>query len=334
MVSLGGFTLGALVAFGVLAVQAAGVADAESRATARSMATVEYIDFDGQGNPEMFHLNWSDGRNSHQTMIQADSEHFVQGSVLPIRYDPADPGGLVFPAGHEDVPPPGDMLRRAPFVVAGIYGLGLVLVLARFLLNRHAASAAEARWQVRPLILEYRTKGVRWFSPYLKLVPERGARPYYQRVHWDPAVDERAEALKAQVRIGGGPFRRAVVITGDGTRLWPAGRLRRRTPRGWEESDRPLGKPYWHGPGWVLVASITGVTAAGLLRLDALLYLVPVLALLVGLLCLMWGWYGGRPLYRSPGYAPGVEPRPGPPQNPRGSSPRRGRRKKTPPRNR
>ncbi|MFI6734208.1 hypothetical protein ACIBI9_14865 [Nonomuraea sp. NPDC050451] len=104
MVSLGGFTLGALVAFGVLAVQAAGVAGAESRATARAAATVQYIDFDDRGVPEMFYLDWSDGRNDHQTMIQADSEHFVQGSVLPIRYDPAEPGGLVFPAEHEDVP--------------------------------------------------------------------------------------------------------------------------------------------------------------------------------------------------------------------------------------
>ncbi|MEV0234186.1 hypothetical protein [Nonomuraea sp. NPDC050786] len=329
MVSLGGFTLGASAAFGVLAVQAAGVVDAELHATARAMATVRFIEFDGQGNPEMFHLDWSDGRNSHQTVIQAESERFVQGSVLSIRYDPADPGGLVFPAEDDGIPPPGDMLRRAPFVVAGLYGLGLVLALARSLLNRRAAGAADVRWRARSLTLGSSRRGIVWFSQYLELIPERGARPYYQRVYWDPAFDQLAKGPKAQVRIGGWPFRRAVVIAGDGTRLWPAARLRRRTPKGWKKWDRPMGRPYWHGPSRVLLVSIMGVTASGLFRLDALLYLLPVLALLAGFVCLLWGWYGGQPLYRSD-----VEPRRGPPpQNLRGSGARRPPRKKTPPRN-
>ena len=108
-----GFTLGMLVAVAILGVRCADVAAQEARATARATAFVSSVHVnDDNDTQDAADLTWTDSRGvEHVTFLQVGEPLHLEAEVA-VRYDPGDPGGLVFPAEAEAFPPPGDWQRR------------------------------------------------------------------------------------------------------------------------------------------------------------------------------------------------------------------------------
>ncbi|MEV4115738.1 hypothetical protein [Nonomuraea sp. NPDC049695] len=123
------------------------------------------------------------------------------------------------------------------------------------------------------LLLTSSTSKGTWYAGYLRftVVPAGGgpARRYLQRVYWDPALERMRPRKRSQygeqvrAHVGGWPFRRAVVVLDDGTRLWPAGRLRRRCPWEWREEPRPSYGRRRPRPGGGLVAAVVVTVSLG-----------------------------------------------------------------------
>jgi hypothetical protein len=340
VVSVAGFTIGMLVAIGSLAAGVVSIGAANARATARATGTVGELY--GDDSVSAMGVAWADADGAeHVTLVQTGSDTpDTLGSQFTIRYDPADPAGLVFPAEGEEFPPPGDGSRYLLLALMVVLPVPLLLLGARLLLNLRAARAPESRWRAGAVLLTYGPPYVRWFAGYLELVPEPGGEEpvdiYVQRVYWDSALDRIAPGHSihrgdpVSVRLGAKPFRRAVVTLHDGTRLWPAGRLRRSSPWGWNEKPRPVLAPTRLFP-WGLFAAITVMAGIEVVAWPGFGFAVPTAALIFALVFYMWGWYGGEVICGD-GYEPDEWRRMI--QTRRGSSPRRTRRKKTPRQNR
>ncbi|MFD1547766.1 hypothetical protein [Nonomuraea guangzhouensis] len=334
-----GLTLGMLVAVAILGVRCADVAAQDARATVRATAYVSHVHDDDSDGPEAVGLTWTDSQGvEHVTIVQVGGR-LALDSAVAVRYDPGNPGGLVFPAEEEAFPPPGDWQSRYLLALLATYVFLGVLVGARLALNVRAKRMPEASWRAMPLLVTYGSSLARWYTGYLRLVPPGDARGFVQRVYWHPALDrmpywaDRALGGKVLVRVGPWPFRRAVVTLPDGTRLWPAGRLRRRIPWGWSAEERPVGAPHHYMPTRDLIIAILALSALELSGFVDFFVGMASLGLVFGLIFFLWGWYGGEAICGDGWWAFDVIPR-GPVQNPRGSSPRRHRRKKTPQQNR
>ncbi|MFI7130327.1 hypothetical protein ACIBQ1_31870 [Nonomuraea sp. NPDC050153] len=332
-----GLTLGMLVAVAILGVRCAGVAAQEARATARATAYVSHVD--DKDVPETVGLTWTDSEDvEHFTVVQGGGLLTLE-SVVAIRYDPGNPADLVFPAEQEAFPPPGDWQSRYLLAMLATYVFLGVLVGARLALNLRADRMPEASWRAMPLLVTYGSSLARWYTGYLRLIPPDDERGFVQRVYWHPALDRMPywadffRGGKVSVRVGPWPFRRAVVTLPDGTRLWPAGRLRRRIPWGWSHDDRPVGAPHHRMPTRDLILAILALSALEVAGFLDFFIGMATLGLVFGLIFFLWGWFGGEAICGDGLSAFGVVPR-GPVQNPRGSSPRRLRRKKTPRQNR
>jgi hypothetical protein len=118
----------------------------------------------------------------------------------------------------------------------------------------------------------------------------------YQRVMWDPVLDRMPPDLHVQARVRGwGPTRRAVIDLPNGTRIWPAGRLRHREPwfttltrREHEESKPPRPQLVF-----ILLAVFAGLQLsadgldAGLVGISA------NVGIAVTGVILWWAWTGG-----------------------------------------
>ncbi|MFG6194372.1 hypothetical protein [Nonomuraea sp. JJY05] len=330
VVSLAGLTLGLLVAVAILGVRCAGVAGQEARATARATAYVSHIYDDA----DTVDLTWTDAQGvEHVTVVQVDAP-LAMDSTATVRYDPGNAAGLVFPAEDEAFPPPGDWQSRCLPVVLAAYAFLVLLVGARLALNLRAARMPEASWRAVPLLATYGSGLAQWYAGYLRLIPPGDVGAFVQRVYWHPALDRMpnwadfSRGGEVSVRVGPWPFRRAVVTLPDGTRLWPAGRLRRRIPWGWSHDDRPVGAPHHRMPTRDLIIAILAFSAFELAGFVDFFIGTAILGLLFGLIFFLWGWYGGEAICGDGLRAFDVVPR-GPVQNPRGSSSRRLRRKKT-----
>ena len=313
-VSVAGVTFGVLVAVAVLAVHVANVWAQETRATARATASVSSVRVDRRGNETAADLRWTDADGTaHLTRVQVTDEFDpTLDSPLVVRYDPGDPRGLVFPAEGEEFPPPGDWQRYALLAVLAVYPAMLLALGARLLLNLRATRAPAATWLSEPLLLTYSWKGSRSFAGYLRLIEEptgdEPGRRYLQRVYWDPALDRIRRGEPVTVQVAGGPLRRAVVTLDDGTRLWPAGRLRRRKPFGWLEQRRPVGAQHRRLPTREHLAVVAAAALLPMFGPDAAIAFAGVSFALV---YFAWGLYGGeavcsdgaedrRPTYRPP----------------------------------
>ncbi|NUT40360.1 MAG: hypothetical protein HOV86_10245 [Thermoactinospora sp.] len=176
----------------------------------------------------------------------------------------------------------------------------LVLVsgawLVRGLLHRLASSAPPSEWRVCARIGVNEAARV----PFLEMAPvgepESGR---WQRVMWAPAFAEIPNDTVLTAHVGGPrPFRRAVVELPDGTRLAPAGKLRRRMYVGYVIKPyvlrRPSGFPL---PHYLYVVIPAGLGVLGAFRLEGDLMAAAVLPLLLfGSMIHLWGWYGGLPI--------------------------------------
>jgi hypothetical protein len=253
VLSVGGLTLGMLVAIVVSAVPVLQYYEADSRAVAEASGVVTRA---GLGDDkDEGEVAWRDAAGAphlaRSTFYHPDQ--WPAGEPFAVRYDPAKPGGQVFPArgfdGYVESSVSGDVALLV--AVTLIYLLMLAGWLVRGLLAWAAASGTVSYWLALPL------DGVsqRAHSPTLALVPKamaetgdpegqgygvvlpEGSR--WQRVLWDPALDRMQPGEVVTARIGSGWARRAVVELPDGTRIWPAGRLRTRPYWGYQYDFRP-----------------------------------------------------------------------------------------------
>ncbi|MFI7635241.1 hypothetical protein [Nonomuraea sp. NPDC049400] len=304
--SLGGFLLGMSVAVAVLGARVLDVSAQEARATARTTASVVELFFDGADNQTAAHLEWFDADGvAHVTLVQVGGDRELGPGVgLAVRYDPGRPDDLVFPGRDGEFPPPGDWQARILLaLLAAVSGL-LLLLGARLLLNLRAARAPAAVWRAAPRLLTAEARGARWFAGYLRLTAEPvgggPVRRYLQRVYWDPALDRMPrrkrsrDGVPVQVHVGGWPFRRAVVLLDDGTRLWPAGRLRRRAPRKWVVESRPATARRRSRPGWGSVGLIVMATGCGAFGLYGPAIGLAAAGVGFATVYYIWGWYGGE----------------------------------------
>ncbi|RVX46229.1 hypothetical protein EDD27_9090 [Nonomuraea polychroma] len=306
VVSIGGFLLGMSVAIVVLGVLTLDVSAQQARATARTSATVVYLYYDDAGGHVAADLEWFDaGGVRHVTLVQVGNDReVVPGAGLAIRYAPDNPDGLVFPGADDEFPPPGDWVLRTVLGLLVALPALLLLLGARLLLNLRAARAPAAAWRAAPLLLTHRNSNATWYAGYLRLteVPAGGgpARRYLQRVYWDPALDrmrprkQRQYGEQVQAHVGGWPFRRAVVVLDDGTRVWPAGRLRRRRPWRWNEEPRPSYGRRRPRPGGGLIAAMAATVGIGSFALYGPAVGIAAAGVGVAILHYIWGWYGGE----------------------------------------
>ncbi|GAA4066967.1 hypothetical protein [Nonomuraea soli] len=190
-----------------------------------------------------------------------------------------------------------------PDAESGMLWLGIILLilvpgawLVRGLLHRAAGSAPPSEWRVSVRIGVNQAARV----PFLEMVPVgEPESSRWQRVMWAPAFAEIPPGTVLTARVGGPrPFRRAVVELPDGTRLAPAGKLRRRMYTGFAIEPyvlrRPKGFPLPHHLYVVIPAGLC-VVSAFLLEGDLLAATILPL-LLFGYLIHLWGWYGGLPI--------------------------------------
>jgi uncharacterized protein DUF3592 len=206
----------------------------------------------GEGD-DVAEVTWRDRAGASHTsrFTFGYPEEWPTGTTFPVRYDPDAPSGRIFAApGFDDY-----LISRLDGLVLGLAGALLVVIVfagawcARGLLTRSARGAPVSSWQAVPMI------GVskRAAAAVIVLVPpERsvnvdplddegmvmpdGAR--WQRVYWDPALDRIPPGEVVSAQISSRVTRRAVVELSDGTRIWPAGRLRRRPHWGWTYAPR------------------------------------------------------------------------------------------------
>lgn len=169
----------------------------------------------------------------------------------------------------------------------------------RWILNRKAASAERVEWLVRAHVGSNKLGK----CPMLRLSPLNGGTSYWQRVMWHPWLDDMAEDEILWIRIGGrGLARRAIVEFPEGTRIMPAGRLRRWSYFGWDNGNPPPPRvdgfpfPPWIWVGVPVWAGLFGGFQMSPGEWSGAATMVPVM---VGTMLHYWGWMGGLP--QSPG---------------------------------
>jgi hypothetical protein len=253
-----------------------------------------------------------------------------EGSQLPqtrpfqIRYDPADPEGLAFPAGADaslviaPQPPWWVLLFAAPFLlltVGIIWGWW-----SRIRAARTAAAQPGVRYRVVPFAIRGTTGALGstkeldvglgtlllpaddpfdedTFSTGRPLVNPPGSR--WQRTMWSPGFACLTPGQEVTAHVGDGKDGRAVLVTADGP-VWPTGPLRDNSlPRRQQVRvalRSPVNSRIRPGKAY-LVAPLFGLCAApAAFRSPGTLLLLP-LAVLLGysLGIFAWAWRGGIP---------------------------------------
>ncbi|MFI6787979.1 hypothetical protein ACIBG4_11675 [Nonomuraea sp. NPDC050383] len=190
-------------------------------------------------------------------------------------------------------------IAEEDYALPAVIGAVLVWCLSawagRWILNRKAASAEPVEWLVRAHVATH--KGlVR--CPMLRLTPLDGGRSYWQRVMWHPWLDDMADEEILLVRIGEGLARRAIVEFPEGTRIIPAGRLRRWSYLGWPVGDRAPERvdgfpfPPWFCIGLPVFGGMLGGFQMSPGEWSGAATMVPVM---LGIILHFWGWAGGLP---------------------------------------
>jgi hypothetical protein len=185
---------------------------------------------------------------------------------------------------------------EAALVIGAVLVWFLSAWAGRWLLNRRAASAEPVEWLVRAHV---GSQGLAE-CPMLRLTPLEGGKSYWQRVMWHPWLDDMAEDEILWVRIGEGVARRAVVEFPEGTRIMPAGRLRRWNYFGWfywsRAPERVDGFPF---PPWIWIGiPVYGGLLGGFQMSPGWSGAATMVPVGVGIMLHLWGWAGGLP--RSP----------------------------------
>ena len=254
-------------------------------------------------------VGWRDrnGKTHRSIFVLSYPEQWRVGDRFDVRYDPEHPDRQVYPArefvGYTFDEGLGEDKALVELVVtAAFLVLFLLMWLGRGVLNLRAArSGVIVEWEARPVLASHR---LRWWSRLLLLVPDSGwedAR--WQRIMWDPSFAQMSGSTMVRAHITAGRPGRAVVELPDGTRLWPAGRLRKREYRNWdldpedldpEDLDpEPSGERLFALPNVVyhiLVAAAGGV----LLSLVGKIGVLTGVGVAVGGFVHLWGWYGGE----------------------------------------
>ncbi|GIH26244.1 hypothetical protein Aph01nite_45540 [Acrocarpospora phusangensis] len=131
-------------------------------------------------------------------------------------------------------------------------------------------------------------------SAFLEITSGATGKARYQRVMWDPVLNQIPQEFAVQVRVRGwGRLRRAVVDL-PGGRIWPAGRLRRRTPRFafLTSRDPSESKPPRPQLIFILLAAFVGIQL-GLNGLAGPLGVLANVGLAIAGVIFWWAWTGG-----------------------------------------
>lgn len=245
---------------------------AERGATVQAEAVVERARLGEYG--EGIQVRWTDqhGNPHTQRFEVVDPAVYPQGSAYGVRYDPRHPG-RAFPADTDGTYLPTDNTSLALLGACLLAPLLLAPWGVRLVAIRRSLARPGMPYQAMALIGRHK-KAARLTRPFVALIPTELPLPQWgyevgvvelpegsrlQGVMWHPALD--ALEPGTRVLVHARPTQRlgAVVVLPDGTRLWPAGRLRRSVPVWWRLPPRPAF--VWRqqsgsrGPGTVMVAS-------------------------------------------------------------------------------
>lgn len=303
-----------------------------------NLATAEAVGKIGGGflaSDERAPVIWSDqDGHEHLTFFQLDEpEKWRAGQEFRLRYDPEEGKDENLGPLLADLPPdktnvvslePGARNADTPsgwgywWPTAVIGGVALLVLIAwtlRLRLNRAAAAATPLEMSVAVVEGRNTTPGG-WGSAFVLLAPPQtpldpdalrglpglprsvpGA--LWQRVHWDPALDQIGPGKTVVARIKQGFGRRAVLEPRPGVRVWPAGRLTRKAPWGlsyelqperrYQRTSAALRPPLivWLLP---VPAGLLGAARGQLLGLAPL----AILGALI-LTTSLWSWLGPSP---------------------------------------
>ncbi|MDP9794287.1 hypothetical protein J2S43_002799 [Catenuloplanes nepalensis] len=193
---------------------------------------------------------WEDADGEgHEARFRVPGGSTLESGPFDVRYDPADPEGIAFPAGaeaelvHAPSPPWWVLLFAAPFaLLAG----GVAWAWRRRVeAARLAAGRPGVPYRVVPIVFETaagigrsRTVdsglGTLLVPPDVPFDPDAcrvagpvpelpGAR--WQHTMWSPGFGCLRPGQEVTAHVGEGKGGRAVLVTGDGT-VWPVSRLR------------------------------------------------------------------------------------------------------------
>lgn len=268
---------------------------------------------------------WKDADgDGHEAQYRVPDGSRLESKPFPVRYDPADPEGLVFPAGPDadqvipPTPPWWVLFFLVPFVIlAGGMALGWR---SRILGARAAAARPGVPYRVVPFVVESTQAGFgssrtvdvglgTVLLPAGTTVDEETVKPgrdlvlppgaLWQRAMWTRGFATLTPGHEVTAHITEGKGGRALLTTKDGT-VWPAGPL----------SDKPFPKRVpvkvayrtavnsRVAPGRAyLIAPLFGLCAAPAAVRSPLALLFLPYAILLGysLGIFVWGWRGGIP---------------------------------------
>ncbi|MFD8600425.1 hypothetical protein ACFV1L_36045 [Kitasatospora sp. NPDC059646] len=242
------------------------------RATAAVDGRVEEIE---RGRGALAVVTWTDANDvSHTERLPlSDPDRYRPGDSYPLRYDPAAAHPRAVPAQADDLTDRRDEYL-VPLVLAVLAAAGTTTfwglrALLHLRIRRAPATPGRARGGQAPLghATARPVVHVQWHTA------DGRPREGWQPVMAGPAAaslragdPQDATAVLVHQRTADG---RLVIALPDGTRLIPAGPLRPRRPRHWNDSPEPPPLPGTPPPlphGWrlrcILVALTTGAVAA------------------------------------------------------------------------
>ena len=289
--------------------------------TGRGSAVGEF----GSDNTVRYDVWWEDaGGDGHEAQYRVPDGSRLEDGPFQVRYDPADPEGLVFPAGPDAdrvIPPAPQwwvLFFLLPFVILAV-GLALGWR-SRIAGARAAAARPGVPYRVVPFVMESNQSGFgssrtvdvglgtvllpagtpvdeEIYKPGRDLVLPPGA--LWQRAMWNRGFATLTPGHEVTAHITEGKGGRALLTTKEGT-VWPAGPLSdkpfpKRVPvkvayRTAVNSRVRPGKAY-------LVTPLFGlcVAPAAIRTPLALLFLPYAVLLGYSLGIFAWGWRGGIP---------------------------------------